>query len=100
MSTTMAGALADVSRLNGIASLSASWARTRERSWPALRRILSRSLPKIRGVELLPYYDLWRAKLGRFGLKSDLPESVRPPQPDAVKGWKDHLRARGVKVVG
>jgi pyruvate-formate lyase-activating enzyme len=49
--------------------------------------------------QLLPYYDLWRAKLGRFGLKSDLPESVKPPPPSTMKKWQDYLRDRDVKVV-
>jgi pyruvate formate lyase activating enzyme len=61
---------------------------------------LARSLPKLQGVELLPYYDLWRAKLARFGLKSDLPESVKPPPSSTVKKWQDYLRNRDVKVVG
>ena len=61
---------------------------------------LARSLPKLQGVELLPYYDLWRAKLARFGLKSELPESVKPPQRSTIKGWQDYLRERGVTVVG
>ena len=61
---------------------------------------LARTLPKIEGVELLPYYALWRAKLARFGLKSDLPESVKPPENSTVQAWKDYLRGRGVRVVG
>ena len=61
---------------------------------------LALGLPKIQGVELLPYYDLWRAKLGRFGLKSELPESVKPPEHGTVKAWQDYLRERGVTVVG
>lgn len=60
---------------------------------------LVRSLPKVEGVELLPYYDLWRAKLDRFGLVSPLPESVKPPDRATVKSWEEHLRARGVKVI-
>jgi hypothetical protein len=61
---------------------------------------LAHSLPKIQGIELLPYYDLWRAKLDRFGLTTDLPESVKPPDGGTVKAWKDDLRALGVAVVG
>lgn len=61
---------------------------------------LARSLPKIEGVELLPYYDLWRAKLERFGLKSLLPESVKPPGRETLGSWKDYLKGRGVRVVG
>jgi len=60
---------------------------------------LARSMPKIESVELLPYYDLWRAKLDRFGLKTELPESVKPPDRRTVDGWKDYLRTRGVPVV-
>jgi len=60
---------------------------------------LARKLPRLKGVELLPYYDLWRAKLNRFGLKSDLPESVKPPDPRTVDSWNNHLRRRGVRVV-
>jgi hypothetical protein len=51
-------------------------------------------------VELLPYYDLWRAKLRRFGLTSSLPESVKPPEADTVKSWNEYLGRRGVKMVG
>lgn len=61
---------------------------------------LALSLPKIQGVQLLPYYDLWRAKLDRFGLATDLPESVKPPDRSTVESWETHLRRRGVKVVG
>lgn len=65
----------------------------------AIEAALARSLPKIQGVELLPYYDLWRAKLDRFGLKSELPKSVKPPGRGTVKAWRDYLRERGVTVV-
>jgi pyruvate formate lyase activating enzyme len=60
---------------------------------------LAKSMPKIERVELLPYYDLWRAKLGRFGLKTELPESVKPPDKRTVDDWRDKLRSRGVPVV-
>ena len=61
---------------------------------------LARKLPDLPGVELLPYYDLWRAKLNRFGLKSELPESVKPPDRSTVDSWNNHLRRRGVRIVG
>lgn len=60
---------------------------------------LWRELPKLQGVELLAYYDLWRAKLKRFGLTSELPESVRPPNRETVESWRAYLRERGVAVV-
>ena len=61
---------------------------------------LTRKLPNLVGVELLPYFDLWRAKLKRFGLKSDLPGTVRPPARETVQSWNDSLRKQGVRVVG
>jgi len=61
---------------------------------------LAKRLPNLQGVELLPYYDLWRAKLKRMGLTTTLPETVKPPDAATVRGWKDYLRDRGVKVVG
>jgi pyruvate formate lyase activating enzyme len=61
---------------------------------------LSRKLSKLAGVELLPYYDLWRGKLKRFGLTTALPDTVKPPSHATVKQWNDYLRERGVRVVG
>lgn len=61
---------------------------------------LSRKLPNLVGIELLPYFDFWRAKLKRFGLTTELPDTVKPPPREAVKGWNDFLRERGVSVVG
>jgi pyruvate formate lyase activating enzyme len=60
---------------------------------------LARKLPKLQGVELLPYYDLWRAKLKRFGLTTAFPASVQPPERATVDSWNDYLRNRGVRVV-
>ncbi len=60
---------------------------------------IARELPRLEGVELLPYYDLWRAKLKRFGLESALPDSVKPPPRETVQGWKESLRQRGVRVI-
>jgi len=60
---------------------------------------LTRELPKLVGVEVLPYYDLWRGKLKRFGLESRLPESVKPPDRATVDSWIVHLRERGVPIV-
>ncbi len=61
---------------------------------------LARKLPKLQGVELLPYYDLWRAKLTRFGFTTKFPDSVKPPSRETMKQWNDYLRERGVRVVG
>lgn len=61
---------------------------------------LANSLPKLEGVELLPYYDLWRAKLNRFGFQTTLPKSVQQPDRETVESWIDYLRQRGVRVAG
>ncbi|MFZ5832666.1 MAG: glycyl-radical enzyme activating protein [Planctomycetota bacterium] len=61
---------------------------------------LAHKLPKLEGVELLPYYDLWRAKLPRMGLTSELPTTVKPPSRETLEGWNGFLRERGVRVVG
>ena len=60
---------------------------------------LARELEHLNGVELLAYYDLWRAKLKRFGLTSKLPESVKPPSRSTVDSWNRYLRDRGVQVI-
>jgi pyruvate formate lyase activating enzyme len=61
---------------------------------------LSRRLPRLQGVELLPYFDFWRGKLARFGLKTDLPATVKPPLRDTMQTWNTYLRERGVRVTG
>jgi len=61
---------------------------------------LAKRLPRLEGVELLPYYDLWRAKLKRFGLESRLSESVKPPDHATVNAWNEYLHERGVRLVG
>jgi glycyl-radical enzyme activating protein len=61
---------------------------------------LARELPNLEGVELLPYYDLWRAKLVRFGLESAFPAAVKPPAREMMEEWKDHLRKHGVRLAG
>jgi pyruvate formate lyase activating enzyme len=61
---------------------------------------LAGELPELEGVELLPYYDLWRAKLDRLGLTARLPDTVKPPEPDTIGAWREYLRVRGIRVLG
>jgi len=61
---------------------------------------IAAELPNLIGVELLPYFDLWRSKLSRFGLSDRLPPSVKPPDKKTVDGWNGYLRRRGVKIAG
>jgi pyruvate-formate lyase-activating enzyme len=61
---------------------------------------IARELPKLVGVELLPYHRLGRSKLKRLGLQNRMPESVKPPEPAEVSDWNRFLRGKGVRTVG
>ncbi|HPA19091.1 MAG TPA: glycyl-radical enzyme activating protein [Verrucomicrobiae bacterium] len=61
---------------------------------------IAAELPHLIGVELLPYFDLWRGKLRRFGLTPRLPDSVKPPDRGTMDAWNAYLRRRGVKLAG
>lgn len=56
-------------------------------------------LPRLEGVELLAYHRLGRAKLQRFGFPPRMPESVKPPEAETVRGWNAYLAKKGVKLV-
>lgn len=60
---------------------------------------LARELPNLKGVDILPYHRLGRAKLERFGLVSQMPASVAPPDRETVKSWISYLGKRGVRMV-
>jgi glycyl-radical enzyme activating protein len=60
---------------------------------------LSRALPRLKGVEVLPYHRLGRAKLVRFGILSKMPESIQAPERETIRGWTDYLRQQGVRVL-
>jgi glycyl-radical enzyme activating protein len=60
---------------------------------------LARELPKLKGVELLPYHRMGRAKLNRFGLYTRMPESVQPPDKKIVDDWVAQIEKRGVRTV-
>jgi pyruvate formate lyase activating enzyme len=61
---------------------------------------LARELPRLKGVELLPYHRLGKPKINRFGLVSRMPDSVQPPDAALVRSWTSYLRERGVRLTG
>lgn len=60
---------------------------------------LARELPRIQGIEILPYFDLWRAKLPRLGIAPRLPDSVKPPDRQTFDAWVAYLRGKGAPVL-
>lgn len=58
---------------------------------------LAREMPRLLGVELLPYHRLGSSKAQRVGIASRMPAGVRPPDRAAIDGWHTHLRKMGVR---
>jgi pyruvate formate lyase activating enzyme len=57
---------------------------------------LALSLPRLRGVRLLPYHPLGRSKLARFGLADGA--AIPTPSPADVQEWVAWFARRGVRV--
>ena len=60
---------------------------------------LMESLPKLEGVELMPYHALGESKLARFGLDPETRTQAEAPSPEAVAGWIRRLEAHGARVL-
>jgi len=60
---------------------------------------IARQLPKLTGVELLPYHRLGKAKISRFGFLWRMPESVLPPDRAEVERWHSYLKSRGTPLI-
>jgi len=60
---------------------------------------LSRSLPNLTGVQLLPYHPLGKSKLERFGLKPAVHVSDQPLRLNQLEGWIHWLREQGVPLL-
>ena len=60
---------------------------------------LSRSLPNLTGVQLLPYHPLGKSKLERFGLKPSVNVSDQPLRLNQLEGWIHWLREEGVPLL-
>ncbi|MCX7013558.1 MAG: glycyl-radical enzyme activating protein [Candidatus Sumerlaeota bacterium] len=60
---------------------------------------LMRSLPRLRGAEIMPYHRLGTSKRERMGLASVGDAIYETPSKEAVAGWVEALRRRGVAVI-
>jgi pyruvate formate lyase activating enzyme len=60
---------------------------------------LARALPRLEGVQILPYHRLGEGKLERFGLDADGRVDAEAPSPEAVRGWVERLESLGVNVL-
>lgn len=61
---------------------------------------LARELPKLRGVEIMPYHRLGESKVERMGLTGRARAKATPPPPAEVERWVALLNAEGVKATG
>ncbi len=55
-------------------------------------------LPRLEGVEVMPYHRLGTGKRERLGLAAE-PADLASPSAETVDGWLAALRARGLRVV-
>jgi len=60
---------------------------------------LAHSLPRLLGVEIMPYHRLGLSKLTRFGLENGRMPNIAEPDRETVTQWVEILRNFGVKVV-
>jgi pyruvate formate lyase activating enzyme len=60
---------------------------------------LARSLPRLMGIQLLPYHPLGKSKLERFGLSPSVNVPDQPLHHTQLDHWTRWLRDRGVKVL-
>ena len=60
---------------------------------------LAQSLPRLDGVQLLPYHPLGESKRQRFGLSPLANVPHHPMDPAQIDHWSNWLREKGVRVV-
>lgn len=61
---------------------------------------LVRELPRLRGVEIMPYHRLGESKLERMGLTDRERANATPPPPAEVERWVALLKSEGVNATG
>ena len=60
---------------------------------------LAQSMPRLRGVRILPYHALGGGKLERFGLAPSPELPTDPPNRARVEGWITRLQDCGIRVL-
>jgi glycyl-radical enzyme activating protein len=60
---------------------------------------LTRSLPRLQGVRILPYHSLGTSKLARFGYAPASEEAIQVPTRHQVEAWRDQLRGLGIHLL-
>ena len=59
---------------------------------------LIRSLPNLKGVELMAYHRLGEGKMTRFGLDARSRFQTAEPEPEQMRRWIAEMRALGVAL--
>jgi len=60
---------------------------------------LAESLPRIEGIEVMPYHPLGESKTERFGLDASRRPEALTPDKATIAAWVDRLRALGATVL-
>jgi glycyl-radical enzyme activating protein len=60
---------------------------------------LARSLPRVKGFEIMPYHRLGEGKLERLGVESEARTQIAAPTQQTVDGWIEALLALGLPVI-
>jgi pyruvate formate lyase activating enzyme len=60
---------------------------------------LAAKLPRLLGVEIMPYHRLGTSKRERMGIKAELELTIEAPKPETVAKWVRMLHGFGVKVI-
>ena len=60
---------------------------------------LTADMPRIEGIEIMPYHRLGEDKLERLGLDGEQRAAASPPTEEDIERWSRRLEQMGVRVV-
>ena len=60
---------------------------------------LAAKMPRLEGVEVMPYHRLGESKIERFGMAGESRAKSEPPSQETVLGWIACLERLGVRVI-